>query len=90
MVRAAPARLYEDARHASGSRPARANCGDLPVARRFLTELVLDPPDATSDEASAPVKDDDYLILSTIDSAKGEEWKAVQILNVIDGCIPPT
>ena len=55
---------------------------------RFLTEMALDPPDATSDEAGAPGKDDDYLILSTIHSAKGQEWKAVHILNVVDGCIP--
>ena len=55
---------------------------------RFLTELALDPPDATSDEAGVPHLDDDYLILSTIHSAKGQEWKAVQILNVVDGCIP--
>ena len=55
---------------------------------RFLTEVTLDPPSATSDEAGAPARDDDYLILSTIHSAKGQEWKAVQILNVVDGCIP--
>ncbi len=55
---------------------------------RFLTELTLDPPDATSDEAGPPGKDDDYLILSTIHSAKGQEWKAVHVLNVVDGCIP--
>ena len=55
---------------------------------RFLTELTLDPPDATSDEAGPPGRDDDYLILSTIHSAKGQEWKAVHVLNVVDGCIP--
>jgi len=55
---------------------------------RFLTELTLDPPDATSDEAGAPSRDDDYLILSTIHSAKGQEWKSVHVLNVVDGCIP--
>jgi DNA helicase-2/ATP-dependent DNA helicase PcrA len=55
---------------------------------RFLTEMALDPPDATSGEAGTPGKDDDYLILSTIHSAKGQEWKAVYILNVVDGCIP--
>ena len=59
-----------------------------PSRERFLTELTLDPPDATSDEAGAPRQDDDYLILSTIHSAKGQEWKSVQILNVVDGCIP--
>jgi DNA helicase-2/ATP-dependent DNA helicase PcrA len=32
--------------------------------------------------------DEDYLILSTIHSAKGQEWKSVFVLNVVDGCIP--
>jgi DNA helicase-2/ATP-dependent DNA helicase PcrA len=55
---------------------------------RFLTELTLDPPEATGGEAGAPLLDEDYLILSTIHSAKGQEWDAVFILNVTDGCIP--
>jgi DNA helicase II / ATP-dependent DNA helicase PcrA len=55
---------------------------------RFLTELTLDPPDAVSGEAGAPLRDEDYLILSTIHSAKGQEWTAVSILNAVDGCIP--
>ena len=55
---------------------------------RFLTDLTLDPPSATSDLAGAPLLDEDYLILSTIHSAKGQEWKAVFVLNVVDGCIP--
>jgi ATP-dependent DNA helicase UvrD/PcrA len=59
-----------------------------PSRARFLTDLTLDPPSATSDEAGAPHLDEDYLILSTIHSAKGQEWKAVFILNVVDGCIP--
>ena len=59
-----------------------------PSRERFLTELTLDPPDATSDEAGVPLLDEDYLILSTIHSAKGQEWKSVFVLNVVDGCIP--
>jgi DNA helicase-2/ATP-dependent DNA helicase PcrA len=59
-----------------------------PTRERFLTELTLDPPDATSDQAGVPLLDEDYLILSTIHSAKGQEWRAVFILNAIDGCIP--
>jgi DNA helicase-2/ATP-dependent DNA helicase PcrA len=59
-----------------------------PSRARFLTDLTLDPPSATSDEADAPLLDEDYLILSTIHSAKGQEWKAVFVLNVVDGCIP--
>ena len=55
---------------------------------RFLTELTLDPPGATGAEAGAPLLDEDYLILSTIHSAKGQEWDVVYILNVTDGCIP--
>ncbi|CAN5695401.1 ATP-dependent helicase [soil metagenome] len=55
---------------------------------RFLTELTLDPPDATSDQAGPPLRDEDYVILSTIHSAKGQEWTAVYLLNVVDGCMP--
>src|SRR5207248_7920642 len=56
--------------------------------QRFMTELTLDPPDATSDLAGPPLLDEDYLILSTIHSAKGQEWTAVFVLNAVDGCIP--
>ncbi len=59
-----------------------------PSRERFLSELTLDPPDATSDEAGPPHRDEDYLILSTIHSAKGQEWRSVFILNAVDGCIP--
>lgn len=59
-----------------------------PSRMRFLAELTLDPPDATSDQAGAPIRDEDYLNLSTIHSAKGQEWRSVFVLNVVDGCIP--
>ena len=59
-----------------------------PSREHFLTELTLDPPDATSDRAGDPMLDEDYLILSTIHSAKGQEWKSVFILNAVDGCLP--
>ena len=55
---------------------------------RFLTEMALDPPSATSDLAGAPYLDEDYLVLSTIHSAKGQEWDAVFLLNVADGNFP--
>ena len=55
---------------------------------RFLTEITLDSPGATGDEAGAPQRDEDYLILSTIHSAKGQEWRQVFVLNCVDGCIP--
>jgi DNA helicase-2/ATP-dependent DNA helicase PcrA len=59
-----------------------------PSRERFLTELTLDPPDATSDQAGVPLLDEDFLILSTIHSAKGQEWKSVYLLNAVDGCVP--
>jgi DNA helicase-2/ATP-dependent DNA helicase PcrA len=59
-----------------------------PSRERFLTELTLDPPDATSDQSGVPLLDEDYLNLSTIHSAKGQEWNSVFVLNVVDGCMP--
>ena len=55
---------------------------------RFLTELTLDPPDATNGHSRAGSRDEEHTILSTIHSAKGGEWKIVRVLNVVDGCIP--
>ena len=49
-----------------------------PSRTQFLTDLTLDPPSATSDEAGTPLLDEDYLILSTIHSAKGQEWTAAR------------
>jgi DNA helicase-2/ATP-dependent DNA helicase PcrA len=82
-------RLYDDAPARAGDiAQLRAIAGTYVTRERFLTELTLDPPNATSAEAGTPTLDDDYLILSTIHSAKGQEWKSVQVLNVVDGCIP--
>jgi DNA helicase-2/ATP-dependent DNA helicase PcrA len=50
--------------------------------------MALDPPSATGDLAGAPYLDEDYLVLSTIHSAKGQEWDAVHLLNVADGNFP--
>jgi len=54
----------------------------------FLAEMALDPPSATSDLAGPPLLDEDYLVLSTVHSAKGQEWEAVYLLNVSDGNFP--
>jgi DNA helicase-2/ATP-dependent DNA helicase PcrA len=62
--------------------------GQFASRERFLTELTLDPPQATGDLAGPPLKDEDYLVLSTIHSAKGQEWDAVHVLNVADGNFP--
>ncbi len=62
--------------------------GRYPTRERFLTELTLDPPSAAGDLAGDPLLDEDYLILSTVHSAKGQEWDAVFVLNVTDGNFP--
>jgi DNA helicase-2/ATP-dependent DNA helicase PcrA len=42
---------------------------------RFLTELTLDPPEATSDRPGPPLLDEDYLILSTIHSPRARNGR---------------
>jgi DNA helicase-2/ATP-dependent DNA helicase PcrA len=62
--------------------------GKYPTRERFLTELTLDPPSAAGDLAGDPLLDEDYLILSTVHSAKGQEWDSVFVLNFSDGNFP--
>ncbi len=82
-------RIYEDApQRLPDLAQLERIAGTYANRERFLTELTLDPPAAISGEAGAPLLDEDYLTLSTIHSAKGQEWKVVQILNCVDGCIP--
>lgn len=56
--------------------------------REFLSEMTLDPPSSTQDLAANPSLDDDYLILSTMHSAKGLEWDSVYVIHAADGNIP--
>jgi DNA helicase-2/ATP-dependent DNA helicase PcrA len=82
-------RLHDDAGLRRGDVEQLARLASGYASReRFLTELTLDPPEATSDRPGPPLLDEDYLILSTIHSAKGQEWNSVHVLNVVDGCIP--
>jgi DNA helicase-2/ATP-dependent DNA helicase PcrA len=55
---------------------------------RFVTELTLDPPLSTGDLAGPPVLDEDWLVLSTVHSAKGGEWDVVHVLHAADGMFP--
>jgi UvrD-like helicase family protein len=82
-------RIYEDAvtRRADLIQLEDIASG-YPSRERFLTDLTLDPPDATSDRAAMRILYEDYLVLSTVHSAKGQEWKSVFVLNAVDGCIP--
>lgn len=56
--------------------------------RKFLADLQLDPPASTGDLAGPASKDEDWLVLSTIHSAKGCEWDVVYLIHAADGCLP--
>jgi DNA helicase-2/ATP-dependent DNA helicase PcrA len=60
----------------------------FPSRERFLTELTLDPPNSTSDLSGKAHQDEDFLVLSTVHSAKGMEWDTVFVMNVVDGSFP--
>jgi len=82
-------RTYDDAAVRLGDVEQLAGlAGEYATRSRFLTELTLDPPASTADLAGPPHLDDDYLVLSTIHSAKGGEWKAVFVIHAADGNIP--
>ncbi len=82
-------RMHDDAQvRAADVEQLAALAGGYGTRENFLAEIALDPPEATSDRAGPPLLDEDYVILSTIHSSKGQEWKSVHVLNVVDGCIP--
>src|SRR5688500_17739188 len=82
-------RLYDAAQVRAGDLlQLEKVAAQFPERSLFLTEMALDPPSATGDLSGAPYLDEDYLVLSTVHSAKGQEWEAVHILNVADGNFP--
>jgi DNA helicase-2/ATP-dependent DNA helicase PcrA len=82
-------RIYEAAQVRAGDlQQLERIAQQFSTRERFLSELALDPPKASGDLAGTPLLDEDYLVLSTIHSAKGQEWDAVHVLNVADGNFP--
>jgi DNA helicase-2/ATP-dependent DNA helicase PcrA len=82
-------RLYESAQARRGDLEQLERLAvQYPTREAFVTELTLDPPQASGDLAGDPLLDEDYLVLSTVHSAKGQEWEAVHVLNVTDGSFP--
>jgi DNA helicase-2/ATP-dependent DNA helicase PcrA len=61
---------------------------ESPSRAQFLVDLTLDPPSSTGDLAGPPHMDEDYLVLSTVHSAKGLEWDVVHVVHAADGMIP--
>jgi len=62
--------------------------GRAPSRSRFVSDLTLDPPSSTADLAGPPSLDEDWLLLSTVHSAKGGEWDVVHVLHASDGMFP--
>jgi DNA helicase-2/ATP-dependent DNA helicase PcrA len=62
--------------------------GEYRSRHQFLADVQLDPPTSTSDLAGAPYLDEDWLVLSTIHSAKGCEWDVVYLIHAADGFLP--
>jgi DNA helicase-2/ATP-dependent DNA helicase PcrA len=82
-------RLYEQsAVRASDLEQLERIALQFATREQFLSELTLDPPQATSDYGTDARLDEDFLILSTVHSAKGQEWDRVAVLNVTDGNFP--
>ncbi|MCP3977138.1 MAG: ATP-dependent helicase, partial [bacterium] len=81
-------RSYDDAAvRVADIAQLRDIAGSYSDRTRFLAEVTLDPPNSTT-EVGPPHLDDDYLILSTIHSAKGGEWPVVHVIHAADGNIP--
>jgi len=82
-------RIYEQAHSRLGDLDQLEQLsGQYPSRERFLTELTLEPPHASGDLSGRPSLDEDYVVLSTVHSAKGMEWDTVYVLNVVDGSFP--
>jgi DNA helicase-2/ATP-dependent DNA helicase PcrA len=81
--------LYDSPESRLGDLDQIARLADrAPDRAQFLADLALDPPTWTGDLAGPPVLDEDFLILSTMHSAKGLEWDAVYVIHAADGNIP--
>ena len=59
-----------------------------PSLHDALVELALDPPVSASDLAGRPRQDEDFLVISTVHSAKGLEWPVVHLPHLVDGAVP--
>ncbi len=54
----------------------------------FISDLALEPPDASVEGMYKKNSDDEALTISTIHSAKGLEWDSVFIIGAVDGRFP--
>jgi DNA helicase-2/ATP-dependent DNA helicase PcrA len=55
---------------------------------QFLSELAIDPPSWCEDPARDPWLDEEWLVLSTMHSAKGLEFDHIYVIHASDGNVP--
>lgn len=65
-----------------------AAANDVARLSDVAADLALEPPASTGDLAGPPLVDEDWLVISTVHSAKGLEWDVAHILNASDGNFP--
>ncbi|MHB8378844.1 MAG: ATP-dependent helicase [Acidimicrobiales bacterium] len=63
-------------------------CSDATRLSDVAAAQALDPPASTGNFADAPMMDEDWLVLSTVHSAKGLEFDAVHVIHAADGNFP--
>jgi DNA helicase II / ATP-dependent DNA helicase PcrA len=56
--------------------------------REFLNDMAIEPPVESIAELTPESKEEEFLTLSTIHSAKGLEWKAVFLIWALEGRFP--
>jgi DNA helicase-2/ATP-dependent DNA helicase PcrA len=63
-------------------------CSDATRLSDVAAAQALDPPASTGNLAGPPMMDEDWLVLSTVHSAKGLEFDAVHVIHAADGNFP--
>jgi DNA helicase-2/ATP-dependent DNA helicase PcrA len=63
-------------------------CSDAVRLSDVAADQALDAPVSTGDLAGPPMVDEDWLVLSTVHSAKGLEFDAVHVIHAADGNFP--
>jgi DNA helicase-2/ATP-dependent DNA helicase PcrA len=63
-------------------------CAEATRLSDVATEQALEPPASTGDLAGPPMIDEDWLVLSTVHSAKGLEFDAIHVIHAADGNFP--